>query len=182
MVGNVAPLGNVGAIKPFVAPPKGDAGHVVNVNKGNIRQIVTTQSGESIVIPAMLGSETSVKPLKDGTYEVTTKPVVYGAKPKKTIMSEEEFIKVLKQTIIDYIKKEDIWNFLMKSRWNKEKGITFPVYQHLRLPVNQDFSGIPTELRISDQSTGNDQRITPPIKKPRITSNYRFKIIALYDI
>lgn len=25
---------------------------------------------------------------------------------------------------IDYIKKEDIWNYLMKNKWDKEKGIT----------------------------------------------------------
>lgn len=93
MVGNIATVGNVGAVKPFVTVEKSETGRVTNVNKGNIRQIVTTQSGETIVIPTMLGSETSVKPLKDGTYEVTTKPSVYGAKAKKTIMSEEEFIK-----------------------------------------------------------------------------------------
>lgn len=25
---------------------------------------------------------------------------------------------------INYIKKEDIWNYLMKNKWDKEKGIT----------------------------------------------------------
>lgn len=29
------------------------------------------------------------------------------------------------------------------DKFLKERGITFPVYQHLSLPVNQDFSGIP---------------------------------------
>ena len=29
------------------------------------------------------------------------------------------------------------------DKFLKEKGITFPVYQHLNLPVNKDFSGIP---------------------------------------
>ncbi|MBE7713154.1 MAG: hypothetical protein E7Z87_05370 [Cyanobacteria bacterium SIG26] len=92
MIGNVATVGNVEAVKPFVPVEKGNVGKVVNVNKGNIRQVVTTQSGESIVIPVMLGSTTTVKPLKDGTYEVTTKPSVYGAEAKKTILTEEQLI------------------------------------------------------------------------------------------
>lgn len=29
------------------------------------------------------------------------------------------------------------------DKFLKEKGITFPIYQHLNLPVNKDFSGIP---------------------------------------
>ena len=33
-------------------------------------------------------------------------------------------VRELVRNEITYIKKEDIWNFLMKSRWNKEKGIT----------------------------------------------------------
>lgn len=100
MVGNVRPINNIGIgpirnlgpEKSFLPMEKSNTGRVINVNRGNIRQIVTTQSGETIVIPTMLGSTTTVKPLKDGTYEVTTKASVYGAKAKKMILSEEEFI------------------------------------------------------------------------------------------
>ncbi|MBQ2622252.1 MAG: TlpA family protein disulfide reductase [Thermoguttaceae bacterium] len=39
------------------------------------------------------------------------------------------------------------------DKFLKEKGITFPVYQHLSLPVNQNFSGIPRAFLFD--ATGN---------------------------
>ena len=92
MVGNVAST-TLGAIHPmYKLDPDSRAGKVTNVNAGNIRQVVMTRSGQAVTIPAMIGSTTTVKALDDGTYEVTTKPSVYNAKPKTTIMTEEELI------------------------------------------------------------------------------------------
>ena len=58
-----------------------------------IKQIITTSSGKKVYIPAMLGSETKVEALRDGTYKVITQTVVYPKpEPKVTIMTEEELI------------------------------------------------------------------------------------------
>ena len=70
------------AVKPIVIPGDGR----------NVRQFVRVSTGEIIPIPAMIGSTTKVKVLKDGTYEVTSKGSYYGAKEKTRIMTEEEFI------------------------------------------------------------------------------------------
>ncbi|MBO5375812.1 MAG: hypothetical protein J6A52_03070 [Bacilli bacterium] len=33
----------------------------------------------------------------------------------------------LKRNNIDYIKKEDVWNYLMKNKWKNAKGLTLDV-------------------------------------------------------
>lgn len=70
------------SVKPIVIPGDGR----------NVRQFVRVSTGEIIPIPAMIGSTTKVKVLKDGTYEVTTRGSYLGAKDKTRIMTEEEFI------------------------------------------------------------------------------------------
>lgn len=57
-----------------------------------VRQIVTTSKGEKLEIPVMMGSETNVKPLKDGTYEVKYRPVVPNAQWETKILTEEELV------------------------------------------------------------------------------------------
>lgn len=64
--------------KPDFAPVKG--------------QTIITENGYAVHIPHMIGSETTVKKLGDGYYLVTSRPVVYGAKPKKVVMTEEELV------------------------------------------------------------------------------------------
>lgn len=61
-------------------------------NNPYVSQIVTTSTGEQLTIPTMLGSQTKIKALKDGTYEVTTKASYYGAKPETKILTEEELV------------------------------------------------------------------------------------------
>ena len=55
-------------------------------------QTIITENGYAVHIPHMLGSETKVKKLGGGYYLVTTRPIVYGAKPKTKIMTEEELV------------------------------------------------------------------------------------------
>lgn len=57
-----------------------------------VSQIVTTSDGKKIVIPNMMGSSTHVRPLNNGSYEVTHQYSVYGSKPETRIMSEEDFV------------------------------------------------------------------------------------------
>lgn len=47
-------------------------------------------------------------------------------------------IRELSKGNIKYIKKEDIWNYLMKSKWNKEKGITLAEMVDDILNLNND--------------------------------------------
>ena len=61
-------------------------------NNLQVSQIVTTSDGEKIVIPNMMGSSTHVRPLNNGSYEVTHQYSVYGSKPETRIMSEDEFV------------------------------------------------------------------------------------------
>ena len=58
----------------------------------NVRQIVTTSKGEQLEIPVMMGSTTDVKPLKDGTYEVKSKPTVPNAQWETKILTEDELV------------------------------------------------------------------------------------------
>lgn len=58
----------------------------------NVRQIVTTSKGEKVEIPVMMGSETNVKPLKDGTYRVEYKPTLPNAKWETKILTEDELV------------------------------------------------------------------------------------------
>lgn len=53
---------------------------------------IITESGYIVNIPTMLGSSTKVTKLGMGYYLVSTKPSVYGAKPKTKIMTEEELV------------------------------------------------------------------------------------------
>lgn len=70
-----------------------DKGILKKVGNPQVRQVVTTSSGEKVIVPAMLGSETTVVPLNDGTYKVITQAVVYPKpEPKVTIMTEEELV------------------------------------------------------------------------------------------
>lgn len=64
-----------------------------NGDKG-VRQVIETQSGVIVKVPVMLGSETIVKPLTDGTYKVISKPVNYYGDNKESvkILTEEELI------------------------------------------------------------------------------------------
>ena len=55
-------------------------------------QTIYTENGYVVHIPNMCGSSTNVTKLGGGYYLVTTKPSVYGAKPKKTVMTEEELV------------------------------------------------------------------------------------------
>ena len=58
-----------------------------------ISQIVTTSKGQKVIIPQMIGSETHVKALNDGTYEVKTQGVrLPKPEPKVTILTEDELI------------------------------------------------------------------------------------------
>lgn len=62
-------------------------------NNPVVRQVITTASGQKVFIPVMMGSETTVEPLKDGTYKVVSRPVTNPPQePKVTIMSEAELI------------------------------------------------------------------------------------------
>lgn len=58
----------------------------------NVRQIVTTSKGEQLEIPVMMGSETNVKPLKDGTYRVEYKPTLPNAQWETKILTEDELV------------------------------------------------------------------------------------------
>ena len=57
-----------------------------------VSQIVTTSTGEKLVIPTMMGSSTKIKALPDGTYQVTTKASVYGAQHQTKILTEDELV------------------------------------------------------------------------------------------
>lgn len=70
--------GKIIDVGPSFAPVKG--------------QTIYTENGYVVHIPHMLGSETKVKKLGGGYYLVSSKPVVYGAKPTKKIMTEEELV------------------------------------------------------------------------------------------
>ncbi|MBO7672253.1 hypothetical protein J6S88_02465 [bacterium] len=57
------------------------------------RIFVTTSSGQVAVVPGtMIGSTTTVKILKDGTYAITTKGSRLGAEPETKILTEDELI------------------------------------------------------------------------------------------
>ena len=58
----------------------------------DVLEIVKTQNGTVVEIPVMIGSTTHVKPLRDGTYEVTTKGSKMGAEPQTVILTESELI------------------------------------------------------------------------------------------
>lgn len=53
---------------------------------------IITESGYVVNIPVMIGSSTKVTKLGMGYYLVSTRPSVYGAKPKTKIMTEEELV------------------------------------------------------------------------------------------
>ncbi len=58
-----------------------------------VSQIITTTTGEKVPIPVYLGSQTYVKPLRNGMYKVVSRLVVNPPqKPSVTIMSEQELI------------------------------------------------------------------------------------------
>jgi len=65
-------------------------------NDSFVRQIVTTSDGKKVEIPNYVGSTVTVKPLKDGTYKVTSKGVTLPDKPKAeprvSILTEEELV------------------------------------------------------------------------------------------
>ena len=62
-------------------------------NNPFVSQIVTTSDGQKLEIPQMIGSNTKIVPLKDGTYKVITQGVCFPApKPKVTILTEEELV------------------------------------------------------------------------------------------
>ena len=70
-----------------------DKGILKKTGNPQVRQVITTSSGEKVIVPAMLGSETTVVPLNDGTYKVITQAVVYPKpEPKVTIMTEDELV------------------------------------------------------------------------------------------
>lgn len=70
-----------------------DKGILKKTGNPHVRQVITTSSGEKVIVPAMLGSETTVVPLNDGTYKVVTQAVVYPRpEPKVTIMTEDELV------------------------------------------------------------------------------------------
>lgn len=57
------------------------------------QNIVITSKGDVLNLPGhLIGSTTDVKVLKDGTYRITSKPSVYGAKPVVKVLTEEELI------------------------------------------------------------------------------------------
>ena len=70
-------------------------------------QTLITESGYVVHIPHMLGSETKVIKLGGGYYLVTSRPVVYGAKPKTTVMTEEELVERFRGTKIPPIPKDN---------------------------------------------------------------------------
>ncbi len=60
-----------------------------------VRQYVITQSGQKIAIPVMLGSITTVKPLRNGTYKVISRLVTNTPqKPSVKVVSEAELIEM----------------------------------------------------------------------------------------
>lgn len=76
-------------------------GITIDLNMGQIipikpnpfaNEIIRTQNGTFVVIPAMVGTSTVVKPLKDGTYEVTKRASVLNSKPQTKILTEEQLI------------------------------------------------------------------------------------------
>ena len=55
--------------------------------------IVTTSKGDVVKVPGrFIGATTTVKPLDDGKYEITSKGSKLGAEPKTTILTEEELV------------------------------------------------------------------------------------------
>ena len=70
-------------------------GHIIprDPKDYSVREVIKTQNGTIVTIPVMLGSETNVKPLKDGTYKVTTQAVCMPKpEPVVKIMTEDELI------------------------------------------------------------------------------------------
>ena len=62
-------------------------------NNPNVSQIITTSDGQKITIPNMIGSNTKVIPLDDGTYKVITQGVRFPRpEPVVTILTEDELI------------------------------------------------------------------------------------------
>ena len=55
-------------------------------------QVIQTQNGSMVSIPIMMGSSTSVTPLEDGTYQVTTTGSKMGSQPEVKILTEDELI------------------------------------------------------------------------------------------
>lgn len=70
-------------------------------------QTIITESGYAVHVPHMIGSETKVKKLGGGYYLVTTKPIVYGAKPKTRIMTEAELVEKFNGKKVLLAKDED---------------------------------------------------------------------------
>lgn len=61
-------------------------------NMGEVN-IVKTSSGQVVRVPGtMIGSTTTVKVLKDGTYQITTKGSRLNAEPVTKILTEDELI------------------------------------------------------------------------------------------
>ncbi len=55
--------------------------------------VVITSKGEDLNLHGqMSGSTTKVQVLRDGTYKITSRPSVYGAKPVVKILTEEELV------------------------------------------------------------------------------------------
>ena len=89
---------------------KYEPGKIIDVGPGFAPvkgQTIYTENGYVVHIPHMIGSETKVKKLGGGYYLVTSRPIVYGAKPKKTVMTEEELVEKFHGKKVLLAKDED---------------------------------------------------------------------------
>ena len=87
---------------------KYEPGKIIDVGFAPVKgQTIITENGYAIHIPHMIGSETKVKKLGGGYYLVISRPIVYGAKPKTTIMTEEELVEKFHGKKVLLAKDED---------------------------------------------------------------------------
>lgn len=66
----------------------------------NVKQIVTTPSGQRVAVPVLMGAQVSIKPLRNGKYEVTYKPSVPDAKTEVKKLTEQELLEQYKHWVV----------------------------------------------------------------------------------